>query len=138
MSRANSMENLKEKNLKEKSGGPGRYGYELILNLYNCDPETIKSRKKLAEYVKLLCKVIKMKRYGPTKLEHFGHSNPHTSGFSFFQFIETSSIVGHFSELWNSAYINIFSCKEFDEKKALEFSKNFFKARKVKSWFLVR
>ena len=123
---------------ESKEGKADRYGYELVLNLYDCDPKVIRSRKKLAEYIRRLCKVIDMKRYGPTVLEHFGHSNPYTSGYSLFQFIETSSIVGHFSELWNSAYINIFSCKEFNEKEAFEFSRNFFKAKKVKKWFLKR
>lgn len=114
------------------------FGYELVVNLYECDPKRIRSKKELKRFVVELCDVIKMKRFGPARIEHFGHNNPHTSGYSLFQYIETSSIVAHFSELWNSAYINIFSCKKFDEKKALEFTKNFFKAKKVKKWYLVR
>lgn len=115
-----------------------KYGSELILDIHGCDPKTIRSSKKLRQFVKLLCKKIKMKRYGKTRVEHFGHKKPETSGYSIFQFIETSSITGHLSELWNSAYLNIFSCKEFDPKKVKSFAKEFFKAKRVKNRFIKR
>lgn len=120
------------------SGSMKRYGYELILNLYGCDPKVIRSRVALRKYIIQLCRLIKMKRYGPMHIEHFGHGNPHTLGYSLFQYIETSSITGHFSELWNSAYINIFSCKAFDAKKAERFTQKFFRAKKVKKWLILR
>lgn len=114
------------------------YGYELIMDLYNCDPKTIRSKKLLQQYVDELCKLIKMKKYGKTLLPHFGDKKPYTKGYSLVQLIETSSITGHFSELWNSAHINIFSCKKYDEKKAFQFSKKFFKAKKAKKRVIIR
>jgi len=47
------------------------------------------------------------------------------------QFIETSSIVAHFDEIWDRAFIDVFSCKTFDSKVAGKFSKEFFKAKRV-------
>ncbi len=114
------------------------YGYELIMDLYQCEPEIIRSKKLLQQYVDKLCKLIKMRKYGKTLLAHFGDKKPYTKGYSLVQLIETSSITGHFSELWNSAHINIFSCKEYDDKKAFEFTKKFFKARKTKKRFIIR
>ena len=38
------------------------YGYELILNLRDCDKKILGSRKKLQEYVNKLCKLIRMKK----------------------------------------------------------------------------
>jgi len=114
------------------------YGWELILNLYDCDLEIISSKKKIAEYADKLCKLIKMKKFGKAQIPYFGHKKPHTKGYSLIQLIETSSITGHFSEYEKSAYINIFSCKAFDYKKAKEFTKKFFKAKRVKSYFIVR
>ena len=108
------------------------------MNLSGCDLKIIKSRKKLKEYVDTLCKLIDMKQYGRTLIPHFGHSEPQTAGYSLVQLIETSSITGHFSELWLTAYINIFSCRTFDHKKAEGFTKTFFKAKKMKSRFIVR
>ena len=79
-----------------------------------------------------------MKRYGQPLVERFGFGMDFTAGYSLAQLIESSSITGHFSELWNSCYINIFSCKTFDRKKAREFTKEFFKAKKVKNRFIIR
>ncbi|NCB07812.1 MAG: hypothetical protein EOM73_06585 [Bacteroidia bacterium] len=40
--------------------------------------------------------------------------------------------------VWKTAYINIFSCLEYDEKKAREFTKEFFKAKKARCRFITR
>lgn len=116
----------------------GSYGLEVVLDLYECDPKVIRSGKKLAEYVTRLCKLLKMKKYGKTLLPHFGYNEAHTAGYSMLQFIETSSITGHFSDLWNSAYINIFSCRDFDTKKAIKFTTDFFGAKRATRRVLVR
>lgn len=117
---------------------PKVFGYELIMDLYDCDLSVMSSRKKLAEYVNKLCPLIKMEKYGRTLLEYFGTKKMFTKGYSLLQFIETSSITGHFSEHWRISYINIFSCKSFDRKLALKFTKEFFKAKKVKARFIKR
>ena len=54
------------------------------------------------------------------------------------QMIETSLISGHFSELWNNAYLNIFSCKPFDAQVARDFAKEFFSAKSVEARLMVR
>ena len=114
------------------------FGWELVLNLYDCDLKTISSKKKIQEYVNKLCRQIKMKKYGKTWIPYFGHKEPHTKGYSLVQLMETSSITGHFSEFKRSVYINIFSCKPYDQKKAKAFSKKFFKAKKVTATLLKR
>ena len=86
----------------------------------------------------MLCRRIRMKRYGEPILEHFGHKIPLTSGYSLVQLIETSSIIAHFSEATNNAYLNIFSCKPFDPDDAARFCKEFFKAGRVRQRLVVR
>ena len=114
------------------------YGKELILDLYDCDPKIIRSKKKILEYSDRICKLIKVKKYGKTFVERFGGSSGWGEGYSFFQFIEESSISGHFIENENSAHINIFSCKNFNDKKAAAFTKKFFNAKKIKKKILIR
>jgi len=114
------------------------YGMEVILDLYGCDPRVIKSRSALRKFVDRMCKLLKMKKFGKTLIPHFGHNSSKTSGYSLLQFIETSSITWHFSDSKGSAYMNIFSCQYFDAKKAISFTKKFFKAKKVKARTLVR
>ncbi|MFH1767744.1 MAG: S-adenosylmethionine decarboxylase [Candidatus Omnitrophota bacterium] len=114
------------------------YGYELVMDLTECDVKIIGSREKLQEYVDKLCRLIKMKKYGKTLIPYFGEKKAYTKGYSLVQLIETSSITGHFSEFWKTAYINIFSCLKYDDKKAKEFTQEFFKAKRIKVRLLVR
>ena len=114
------------------------YGYELVLDLYECDKKVLTSRRKLQEYVDKLCKLIKMKKYGKTLLPYFGENAAYTKGYSLVQLIETSSITGHFSEFWGRAYINIFSCKKFNHLVAKQFTRRFFQAKKAQNRFLTR
>jgi CRISPR type III-B/RAMP module RAMP protein Cmr1 len=79
-----------------------------------------------------------MKAYGEPMTPYFGLNNEHTKGYSLLQFIETSSISGHFSEFTRAAYINIFSCKAYDMEKAEKFTKDFFGAKRLNSRFIVR
>ena len=116
----------------------GNYGMELILDLYGCDPKTIRSRKKIETFARRLCRRIKMKRYGEPIIEHFGHKSPATSGYSLVQLIETSCVTAHFSEALNNAYLNIFSCKPFDTDDAASFCKEYFKAEKVRQRLVKR
>ena len=104
------------------------YGWELLMDLKNCSKDIIQSEDKLREYVRQLLEILDMKPYGECLVEWFGDNLDKTRGYSIFQFIETSSIVGHFTDDYLTAHIDIFSCKEFDYKRALDFTKKYFNA----------
>ena len=107
------------------------WGMSLSLDLYDCNPDTIRDADKIKEYVKELCdNVIDMKRYGECQVVHFG-DDPKVTGFSMTQLIETSLVSGHFANNTNAAYLDIFSCKWYDVEKMVEFSKNFYEADAV-------
>jgi S-adenosylmethionine decarboxylase len=114
------------------------FGWELIIDLYECDQEIISSAESIQIYAKELCKVIDMIPYGEAQTPYFGEKCEHTKGYSLLQFVETSSITGHFSEGTGAAYINIFSCKPYDKEAALEFTKGYFKAEKTVSNYIER
>jgi S-adenosylmethionine/arginine decarboxylase-like enzyme len=102
------------------------WGIETIIDLKSCDPELIRDADAIKQYVKELCELIKMKAFGETIVVHFGEDEK-IAGYSMVQLIETSLISGHFANITNNIYINIFSCKEYDPYKAAEFTKKFFK-----------
>ncbi len=108
--------------------GTNFFGMELAMDLKNCDPELIKDKKTIEMFVTELCLLIDVKPYGDPIIVDFGE-DPRVSGFSMVQLIETSLISAHFVNQTNAIYMNIFSCKEFDEKKASEFVAGFFKAK---------
>lgn len=114
------------------------YGMELVLNLRECDHETLSSRDSIIQYAKEICRVIEMKPFGEPWAERFGLNKDFSAGYSLVQLIETSSVTGHFSELWDTAYINIFSCKEFDAEKATAFTKQYFGAKDLNQQVLIR
>ncbi len=123
---------------KSKTKKPKIYGMELILDLYDCDPKIIHSKRKILEYSNQVCDLIKIKKYGKPIIERFGFKKNFSTGYSLVQLIESSSVTGHFSELWNQAFINIFSCEPFNHKIAADFTKKFFKAKKSKNRILIR
>ncbi len=114
------------------------YGMELILDIDGCDLKIIKSKEKILEFSKKICKIIQMKPYKKPLIARFGFGKDFTAGYSLVQLIETSSITGHFSELWRSCFINIFSCQKFDTKKVIDFTKKFFRAKKLKRRIIIR
>lgn len=112
------------------------WGAIICVDLINCDKNQINNDKIYKKFVKELCSVIKMKTHGPLRIERFGKGSLY--GPSFYQFIETSSITAHFDIVNSRAFIDIFSCKNFDAKKAEKFCKDFFKAKKSKATFIKR
>lgn len=107
------------------------YGQELILDLHQCDPRHF-SRSAIEQFFIELCELIEMERCDLHFWDDVGveedeqQSHPKTKGTSAVQFILTSTIVIHTLDLMKAAYINIFSCKEFDTDKAAEFTAKWF------------
>ncbi len=114
------------------------FGWELQIDLYDCDDEAISTEEAIQRYARELCDVIEMKAYGEPLTPYFGENSEITKGYSLLQFIETSSITGHFSEGTGAAYIKIFSCMPYDGEKAKAFTKEFFGAQRVVTRFVTR
>ena len=106
------------------------WGLLSCIDLYNCDPESIRDSKKIKDFVAELCDLIEMKRFGETQVVHFGEDEK-VAGFSMTQLIETSLISAHFANLTNTTYLDVFSCKMYDPKVVADFAKKYFKAESV-------
>jgi len=119
------------------------YGKELILDLHHCDSGRF-TRKNIRNYFSKLCELIDMERCKLSWWDDYGlppeecQTEPHLKGTSAVQFILTSNITIHTLDLLNNAYINIFSCKDFDADAAMEFSADWFKGEIVNSHLIER
>ncbi|OGG95173.1 MAG: S-adenosylmethionine decarboxylase [Candidatus Lambdaproteobacteria bacterium RIFOXYD12_FULL_49_8] len=113
------------------------WGWSTAIDLYECDPELIRSREAITEYVARLVKLLEMKAFGETQIVHFG-ADEKVTGFSMTQLIETSLISGHFANNTNAAYLDVFSCKAYDADAAAAFSAEFFKAKSYNQQVLTR
>lgn len=109
------------------------YGKELVLDLHNCNPTRF-TRQSIRKYFKAVCALIDMERcklswwddlYTP---EAEKETEAHLVGTSAVavQFIKTSNITIHTLDIMRRVYLNLFSCKEFDETLVTEFSARWF------------
>ncbi len=119
------------------------YGYELILDLHGCDVGKF-TRKSIEGYMEAVCEAIDMKRADLHFWDYEGvpveerPKEAHLLGTSAVQFIETSNIVIHALDLLEAVYVNIFSCKWFDEKIAEGITKEWFGANGCNVRFIER
>ena len=90
------------------------WGLHSIHNLYRCNPFLIRCPTNISNFASHLVKEIDMIPFGKPQVVFFGKDNK--AGYTLVQLIETSNITGHFVEEDNSAFIDVFSCKEFDPK----------------------
>lgn len=102
------------------------WGRNAIINLSDCIPDTIRSRDHILAWGSYLIDHIEMKPFGDAFIERFGLNNKNAVGYSYFQAIETSNICAHFSEYNNTAFINIFSCKDYHSNKVVGVCYKFF------------
>ena len=123
--------------LKKRFHERGAWGLTTSINLKKCNPATIRDAEAIKKYVRELCDLIGMKRYGETVVVDFGEEE-RVSGFSMTQLIETSLISGHFANASNSVFIDVFSCKWFDPDVVEEFTRKFFEAENSNAKTVIR
>ena len=112
------------------------WGKHAIFNLYRCNPYSIRCPNRIAAFTQQIVKGIDMVAYGKPQIIHFGTGE--RAGYTLVQLIETSNICAHFAEYDNKAFIDIFSCKDFDVKVAEEIINNFFQPHNITTTVLER
>lgn len=97
------------------------WGMASSIDIYDCDPDRIRSAEFIRQFVIDLCDLIEMRRFGETQVVHFGEDEK-VAGYSMVQLIETSLISAHFANLTNTVYLDVFSCKPYDPEVVREFA----------------
>lgn len=113
------------------------WGYHLILDCSMCNIERITNKEIIEFFVKTLVKSIDMVAHGEPQLELLlpGTDN---EGYSLLQMITTSNITAHFVNKNGAAFIDVFSCKEFDAEVVKQTVQTFFEPVIIKETFLKR
>lgn len=107
------------------------FGKELIFDLLDCDVSMF-TRKHIKDYFVRLCKLIKMKREKLCWWDYKGYPDEykrapsHLKGITAVQFIKTSNITIHTLDVREQIFLNVFSCKDFDDMKIIYFTEHFF------------
>jgi len=114
------------------------WGQHLVLDLAGCPRDRLIDADNLRAWVKDLVETIKMKAYGEPQLEHFATHSHDASGYTLLQLIETSNICAHFAENLGQVYIDIFSCKRFDNDLAVAVCRKYFEPEVVEQHLIER
>ncbi len=112
------------------------WGYHLVLDCYNADKELITSSTNIAAFAKALVKKINMKAYGEPQVIHFGEDDK--QGYTLVQLIETSNISAHFCDDTGNFYLDVFSCKPYENALVVETVKQFFAPERIVERYLER
>src|SRR6185295_784193 len=110
----------------------------LIIDMSAGDRDRVQSAQHISRFVETLVETIGMKGYGAPLLEHFAEHLSEAAGYSLVQLIETSAITGHFCDLSGDAYIDIFSCKDFQAELAIEVVRAAFRPAHINFMTLTR
>ncbi len=110
------------------------YGKELILDVHDCNPELF-TRTCIEDFFIDLCKEIDMEKCDHHFWDYAGYPEEyekapdHLKGISAVCFIKTSNIMIHTLDVLKVAYINIFSCKDFNVLDAANFTAEYFEGK---------
>lgn len=106
--------------------GKKYYGQHMMLTATECN-FSIQRIDKIKEFLITLVKDIDMVAYGKPIAARFGEGIE--IGISGVQLIETSAITLHTNDNSGDLYLDVFSCKQYDERSVID-SVNFFFAPK--------
>lgn len=112
------------------------WGYHLLLDCAGCEAEAITNYDNVYNFTKQLVKDIDMVAYGEPTIVNFGSGNK--AGFTMFQLIETSNICAHFANETNTMYLDVFSCKPYNNDVVIELVKKYFKAKSIRPSYITR
>ncbi len=112
------------------------WGYHLLLDCAGCN-SNIRDKASIEDFVSVLVYKIGMKTVGEPVIKHLSPTVDNT-GYSVMQMIETSNITAHFVESNHSAYIDVFSCKEFDPAIAEQVVIDYFSPANINKQFISR
>ncbi len=112
------------------------WGYHLILDCAGCNHNAITNYENVYSFVKQLVKDIDMVAYGEPQIVNFGSGDK--AGFTLIQLIETSNISCHFVNELDQMYLDVFSCKPYDQDIVEDLVVRYFGVKSVRKAFIER
>lgn len=115
------------------------FGYELLLDCYNCKPHVCGDLEHCYSYLDKMVDFIGMKKQEPPSIFRTDRKSfPDKAGLSGWVPLVESSIVIHTLSKKNFISIDVYSCKEYSSKKVVEFTKRYFAPRLIGKKMILR
>ena len=112
------------------------WGYHLMLDCSGCY-SNVSDRDSIYNFNAELIERIDMVQAGEPIITHLLPGDP-KQGYSLMQLITTSNICAHFMDHGGTAYVDIFSCKEFDIEEAKSVVSKYFEPAKMRVMYVIR
>ena len=117
------------------------FGKELIIDADDCKGN-ITDKDYIQKFINELVETLGMKKKGDTIFEYFENNDYNRTrdivGYSVVQIISLSNITLHINEISKTFYVNIFTCGELDDLKAILLFSEYFKPMKMKKQIIIR
>jgi S-adenosylmethionine/arginine decarboxylase-like enzyme len=107
-----------------------------MLDCSGCSHTAITDYDTIWAFTKKLVKDIDMVAYGDPQIVRFGEGDK--TGYTLVQLIETSNICAHFVDVDDTAYIDVFSCKPYDDQVVEDLVIEFFGPTGIRKNFVTR
>lgn len=104
------------------------WGWQMIVNIDGAN-DNVKNEEALRKFSRDLCDNIDMVRHGEPTLTYFDDLDD-KNGWTLVQLIKTSSLVVHFCDN-GKIFLDLFSCKQFNEEAVLGCIQYYFSPRTV-------
>lgn len=114
------------------------WGYHLHLDCGGCAPSRISDGENIRRWLEDLLQRIDMEPVGPTMLERTAMHDPDKAGYTLMQCIQTSGVMAHFIDATRQAYIDVFSCKPFNDADVYDCVSQWFGPESIKTLMLER
>jgi len=114
------------------------WGKHLIIDAKCCDIAKATNPEYITKFTKELVVLIDMVPFGEPQMVHFGNNTLDKSGWTVIQLIETSNIMGHFLDHNGDLYLDVFSCKDYNEKSVVDFLDQWFSPDEIKFQTVMR
>jgi S-adenosylmethionine/arginine decarboxylase-like enzyme len=115
--------------------GKACYGKHVLLHMEKCN-ENLLSLETVSKFITQLVEDIDMVAFGDCHCYRFGEGDE--VGISAVQLIYTSSITLHTNDLHREGYLDVFSCKDFQEAQIAESVQRIFSPQKIDIQTIIR
>jgi S-adenosylmethionine/arginine decarboxylase-like enzyme len=111
------------------------YGQHMLINAKGCIP-SLKDIPYMKDFLVRLADDIDMVRFGEAHVHRFGSGIE--IGLSGFQLIETSQVSFHSNDAARDIYLDVFSCKEYDENAVVAFLQKWLEPKTIETQVIWR
>jgi len=106
-------------------------GNNVFFDCSGCKKNSLNNKEKIKDFLIKLSDSIEMKRLCEPVIVFHEHSNPNESGITGFVIIAESHISIHTYPEKSEAFVDVFSCTEFDFNKVIYVLNEFFSPKKI-------